>query len=336
MPTIDELAPANSASDFDELLVSQAGITRKITRAQMLNGVQAQLTVAAGSLLGNAGTGIGAPQVITVGQNLTFNGTTLSATAAPFVINSLANGTVPLSGDLVSMSQAGTPVAITFGQLVSGIAGVPNINLTQALVTPSGSTKSQTLGQLTAAMLPLTGGTLSGGLSLSGAPTVSIQAATKGYVDQQVAAALPLTGGSMSGMLTLSGTPQHPSDSVTKNYADAIAASALSIAGGSLSGTLILNADPTISMQASTKHYADQKLARTGDTLAGVLALAADPVSALQAATKNYVDSQVTTALSKAGGTLLGSLSWRRIQPATLRRQPSNTSIRRCCGAEIP
>jgi hypothetical protein len=308
MPTIDELAPANSASDFDELLVSQAGITRKITRAQMLNGVQAQLTVAAGSLLGNAGTGIGAPQVITVGQNLTFNGTTLSATAAPFVINSLANGTVPLSGDLVSMSQAGTPVAITFGQLVSGIAGVPNINLTQALVTPSGATKSQTLGQLTAAMLPLTGGTLSGGLSLSGAPTVSIQAATKGYVDQQVAAALPLTGGSMSGMLTLSGTPQHPSDSVTKNYADAIAASALSIAGGSLSGTLILNADPTISMQASTKHYADQKLARTGDTLAGVLALAADPVSALQAATKNYVDSQVTTALSKAGGTLLGSL----------------------------
>src|ERR1700761_102753 len=308
MPTIDELAPASSASDSDEILVSQAGITRKVTRAQMLNGVQPQLAVPAGSLLGNSGSGVGAPQVITVGSNLTFNGTTLTAAAAPFILNSLPGGTVPASADLVSMSQAGTAVAVTYGQLINGIAGIPNVNLTQALVTPTGATVSQTLGALTAAMLPLSGGTLTGNLMLAGSPAIPTQAATKGYVDQQVSTALPLGGGTLSGILTLSGTPQHPMDAATKGYADSIAANTLSLNGGSLSGTLFLNADPAASLQASTKHYADLKLARTGDTMTGVLALAADPISALQAATKNYVDTQAATALPKAGGTLLGSL----------------------------
>ena len=127
MSTIDELAPASSASDSDEFIVSQAGIARKITRAQVLNGVQSQLAVPSGSLLGNSGSGIGMPEVITVGRNLNFDGSTLSATAAPFIISALPNGTVPLSGDLVSMSQAGTSVAVTYGQLVNGIAGIPNI-----------------------------------------------------------------------------------------------------------------------------------------------------------------------------------------------------------------
>ena len=308
MSTIDELALASSASDSDEFIVSQAGIARKITRAQVLNGVQSQLAVPSGSLLGNSGSGIGMPEVITVGRNLNFDGSTLSATAAPFIISALPDGTVPSSGDLVSMSQAGTSVAVTYGQLVNGIAGIPNINLTQALVTPTGATTVQTLGQLTAAMLPLSGGTLTGGLTLSGTPAGSMQAASKGYVDEQFAAALPLVGGSLLGMLTLCGTPQYPLQAATKDYADSIGASALSSTGGSLSGSLLLNADPTMPLQASTKHYADLKLARTGDTLAGALVLAADPVSTLQAATKNYVDNLIATTLQKSGGTLLGSL----------------------------
>ncbi len=206
------------------------------------------------------------------------------------------------------MSQGGTAVAVTYGQLLNGIAGIPNINLTQALVTPEGATKVQTLGQLTAAMLPLSGGTLTGGLSLSGIPTESTQAASKGYVDQQFASALPLVGGTLSGMLTLCGTPQYPLQAATKDYVDSIGANALASAGGSLSGTLLLNAEPTMPLQAATKHYADLKMARTGDTLSGALVLAADPVSTLQAATKNYVDTQIATTLPKSGGTLLGGL----------------------------
>jgi hypothetical protein len=308
MPTIDELAPATSASDSDEFIVTQAGIARKVTRAQVLNGVQTQLTVPAGSLLGGLGTGAGSPQVITVGQNLQFNGSTLSATAAPFSIPALPPGNVPASGDLVAMSQAGANVAVTYGQLLNGMAGIASINLSQALVTPTGAATGQTLAQLTANMLSPAGGSMAGSLTLAGAPIAPGQAANKAYVDQQVSTSLALSGGSMLGVLTLSAPPQHPLDSVTKGYADAIAVGLLPTGGGSLSGNLLLSADPTIALQASTKHYADLKLARTGDTLSGVLALAADPVSALQAATKNYVDSQITGLVPRSGGTLTGGL----------------------------
>jgi hypothetical protein len=308
MPTIDDLAPAISASDSDEFIVSQAGIARKITRTQVLNGVQAQLTLPPNSLLGGIGTSMGAPQVITVGQNLSFNGSTLSATASPFVLTALPAGTVPASGDLISISQAGRDVVVTYGQLLNGISGVANINLSQALVTPTGTTSSQSLAQLAAEMLPLSGGTVTGNLTLVEVPITSGHAANKGYVDQQVSNVLPLTGGTMSGVLTLSAAPQHPLDSATKGYADSIATGMLSTGGGSLSGSLLLSADPTASLQASTKHYSDLKLARTGDTLTGALSLAADPVSPLQAATKNYVDTLVSTSLPKSGGTLTGSL----------------------------
>jgi hypothetical protein len=308
MPTIDNLAPANSASDADEFIVSQAGIARKVTRAQILNGVQTQLTLPAGSLLGGVGTGMGAPQVITVGHNLSFNGSTLTATASPFVVTALPLGTVPASGDLISMSQGGRDVAVTYRQLLNGISGVANINLSQALVTPAGTTSSQTLAQMTAAMLPQSGGTITGNLTLAEVPTASGHAANKSYIDRQISTALPLSGGSLTGVLTLSAAPQHPLDSATKGYADSIAAGLLSATGGSLSGTLLLNSDPAAPLQAATKHYADLKLTRTGDTLSGILALAADPVSPLQAATKSYVDTQVYASLPKSGGTLTGSL----------------------------
>jgi hypothetical protein len=308
MPTIDQLAPATSASDSDEFIVSQAGIARKVTRAQVLNGVQAQLAVPGGTLLGGVGTAIGTPQVITVGQNLSFNGSTISATASPFLIGALAPGNVPASGDLVPVFQAGTSVAVTYAQFLNGISGLSNIDLSQGLVTPKGATNGQTLSKLTASMLPLSGGTLSGNLILSGLPVASEHAANKAYVDQGVSAVLPLTGGSMSGVLTLSAAPQNPLDSATKNYVDSYALNMLAMNGGSLSGALLLAADPASPFQASTKNYTDLKIARTGDTLSGILSLAADPVSAFQAATKNYVDSQVQTALPNVGGTLFGAL----------------------------
>ena len=66
MPTIDELAPATAASDGDEIPVSQNSITRKITRAQILAGVQAQLSIPAGTLLGRIPAGTGSPETIAV------------------------------------------------------------------------------------------------------------------------------------------------------------------------------------------------------------------------------------------------------------------------------
>ncbi len=309
MPTIDELAPATSASDLDEFIVSQAGIARRVTRAQVLNGVQAQLVVPAASLLGNPTQGIGLVSTIAVGQNLNFNGSTLSATASPFIIENLPAGNVPANGDLIAVAQAGTSNAVTYGQFMNGIGGIPNINLSHALVTPTGAMSTQTLGQLAAGILPLTGGTLVGSLTLAGPPVGPAQAATKSYVDQQVGVALPLAGGSLSGRLTLSSSPIAPLEAATKAYIDALSDSLTPLSGGSLSGSLTLAGDPVNPLDASTKHYSDLKLARTGDTLTGTLTLAVDPVSPLHAATKNYVDSKVAGTLSLSGGTLLGSLS---------------------------
>ncbi|WP_428486737.1 hypothetical protein [Rhodopila sp.] len=309
MPTIDELAPATSASDTDEFIVSQAGTARSISRSQVLNGVQTQLAVPTGSLLGRISSGTGSPEVISIGPNLSFNGSTLSATATPFLIDALQSGLVPASGDLLSMSQAGTNVAVTYGQFLNGFSGLSNVNISQALVTPTGSMGSQTLASLTAKILPTSGGSLTGALSLAANPTLPTQAANKAYVDLQNSNVLSLTGGSLSGTLSLSSTPQQPLQAATKGYVDAAIAITLPATGGSLSGALLLNADPVTTLQASTKHYADLKLSRTGDTLAGVLTLAADPMLALQAATKNYVDTQFAAALPKAGGTLLGSLA---------------------------
>jgi len=78
MPTIDQLAPATAASDTDEFMVSQSGIARSITRAQVLAGVQPQLSVASGTLLGGPSTGTGGLEQITVGANLALTFGTLT------------------------------------------------------------------------------------------------------------------------------------------------------------------------------------------------------------------------------------------------------------------
>ena len=206
------------------------------------------------------------------------------------------------------MSQSGGNVAITYGQLLSGIAAVPNIDISQTIVTPTGASGPQNLADLTAGMLLVSGGTVSGPLGLVGNPATPNQAANKAYVDQQIAKALPLFGGSMNGVLTLVTPPQNPLDAATKNYVDTAVAGGLSLNGGSLTGPLFLNGDPTSPLQASTKHYADQKVSRMGDTLVGALILASDPVVGLQATTKNYVDIQNTRFIAKTGDTLLGTL----------------------------
>ncbi len=309
MPTIDELAPAVSASDEDEFMVSQAGIARKVSRAQILTGVQDQISLPSASLLGRSDTGIGRPEAISIGQNLVFNGTTLSALATPFTINGLPTGNVPAPGDLVSVSQGGTNVAVAYSQFLMGLPEVTNIDLSQGLVKPAGSGSSTTLAILTSNMMSTSGGSLSGPLLLAGDPVLSSQAVTKSYVDGTASKSLTFSGGSLIGELFLSGAPLQPLQATTKSYVNSMGSSLLSISGGSLTGSLLLNGDPSASLGASTKHYADLKVSRSGDTLLGPLVLASAPATPLQAATKSYVDTLATGLLSKAGGTLTGALA---------------------------
>jgi hypothetical protein len=309
MPTIDQLAPATAASDNDELLVSQSGIARKVSRAQVLAGVQPQLAISSGTLLGRASTGTGGPEQINIGTNLTLTNGALSASAAPFNVAMLTAGTVPASSDLIPLGQGGGNTAVTYSQFMSGLAGITNVDVSQFLVTPTGGKSPSKLGDLAANTLTLTGGTLTGALTLAADPAVSLQAATKRYVDTQVATTLPKTGGTLSGGLILAADPATSLQAATKQYVDGQIATAVPKTGGTLTGALTLAADPAGSLQAATKQYVDTRISRSGDTLTGALVLATDPTAPLQAATKGYVDTQLVTALPKTGGTLSGVLT---------------------------
>ena len=69
--------------------------------------------------------------------------------------------------------------------------------------------------------VPLAGGTMTGLLVLSGAPTTGLHATTKTYVDNKIGAdAVPLAGGTMTGLLVLSGAPTTGLHAATKTYVD--------------------------------------------------------------------------------------------------------------------
>ena len=305
MPTIDQLAPATAASDTDELPVSQSGIARKVTRAQVLAGLQPQLAIPTDTLMGRCSAGTGAPETIAVGANLVLANGTLSANAASYLVSQLPAGTVPGPGDSVPLGQSGANTAVTYGQFMSGLPGVANVDASHVLVTPTGASGAVKLADYAASTVSSSGGKMVGSLTLAADPAAPLQAATKNYVDTLIATAVPKAGGTLTGPLTLAADPTLALQAATKEYADA----RLLRSGDTLTGPLMLAGDPTSALQAATKEYADARLLRSGDTLTGPLVLSADPASALQAATKNYVDTQVGTALPKSGGTLTGILT---------------------------
>ena len=67
MPTIQQLPQASQVNPTDEVPLSQGGIMRAASVAQILAGAQPALDLPPASLLGRAGASTGAPQTITVG-----------------------------------------------------------------------------------------------------------------------------------------------------------------------------------------------------------------------------------------------------------------------------
>ena len=238
MPTIDQLAPATAASDTDELVASQNGIARKVTRAQLTAGLQPQLALPGSTLLGRSSAGIGAPELLSLGANLTLNNGTLSATASPFQIAQLPAGTVPVPSDQVAIGQNGTNVSVSYAQFVNGLSKLGGIDISSMTVTPSGSGAGQKIADVVAAGLLKAGGVMTGPLTLAGDPMMPLQAATKQYVDNQSAAALPRTGGVMAGPVTLAANPTASMQAATKQYVDTQIATALPLTGGTVTGAL--------------------------------------------------------------------------------------------------
>jgi hypothetical protein len=147
MPTIDQLQAAVASSDTDEIAVSQSGDTRKVTRAQLLAGLQPAISVPPGALLGNSTSAASAPLTVTVGSNLTLANGTLSA-PAPFVITGLPSGTAPAATDLVALSQTGTASAVSYSTFLSSLATLPGFDASPLHAMASGATTSRTLAAL--------------------------------------------------------------------------------------------------------------------------------------------------------------------------------------------
>lgn len=72
--------------------------------------------------------------------------------------------------------------------------------------------------------LPLSGGTLTGALTLNGNPSQDNHAANKAYVDSQISGLssvyVPLSGGTLTGPLVLSGNPTQSNQAANKQYVD--------------------------------------------------------------------------------------------------------------------
>ena len=305
MPTIDQLTPATAASDTDEFMVSQGGVARSITRAQVLAGLQPQLSVASGTLLGGSNSGSGGAGQITVGANLTLVSGTLSAATGSYLMTALPGGNVPGGTDSVPIAQAGINVAVTYAQFLSGLPGVTNVDGSQLSVTATGGTLQQRLADFAAATLPRTGGAMTGPLSLAADPASPLHAATKEYVDTRILR----SGDTLSGPLVLAGDPSTALGAATKEYVDGQSARSLLTAGGTLTGPITLTADPVTALQAATKEYVDSRLLRSGDSMTGLLVLSGNPSVALGAATRGYVDGQVSGNVPIGGGTMTGALA---------------------------
>ena len=120
------------------------------------------------------------------------------------------------------------------------------------------------------------GGTMTGALTLSGAPTQALHAATKGYVDASVNSALDGAPGALDTLNELAaaiGDDANFASTVTTSLAGKLA-----LAGGTMSGNIDMAANKVVDLGA--------------------------PTLATDAATKGYVDTQISGVASGADLTL--------------------------------
>ena len=147
MPTIDQLETALATSDADAVMLSQNGVARKATRAQLLAGVQSQLLLNQARLIGRTTAGVGAVEPIAIGAGLSLASGTLSATvpAMPDAVHAEDYGAVGdgITDDTAALSAAiasGKPVRLgartyivngqwTVGQASCTLIGVPGVSI---------------------------------------------------------------------------------------------------------------------------------------------------------------------------------------------------------------
>jgi len=155
MTTVPELPTATATSPTDLLPVSQNGILRSATMAQAISGLQPTIALTSGQLIGRISAGTGGIENVTVGANLTLANGNLAATAAPFVISTLPVGAAPSTTDLVAVSQSAVNKALSYGQLMGGIASLSGLDISTLASTATGTTLSRHLADQMADAMPV-------------------------------------------------------------------------------------------------------------------------------------------------------------------------------------
>jgi hypothetical protein len=155
MPSIDQLPTAIAATDSDLLPVSQAGVLKAITRAELVAGLQPTLSLGSGQLLGRIAQGTGAPAAISLGANLVLANNQLSATAAPYSLHALPQGSTPAATDAIGIVQAGTDRMVPYSQFMAGLSLLPALDASNLLASPSGTTTQRRLADHLADSAPI-------------------------------------------------------------------------------------------------------------------------------------------------------------------------------------
>jgi hypothetical protein len=139
---------------------------------------------------GNLSTTIGADGFVSL--NLTPNASALPGGSYYTAVYHLSDGTVNQEYWVVPSTATATIAAVR-AQLEPSTVAIQSVS--QAYVQSA-------ISSLSGSWLSLTGGAMTGPLTLNADPTAQSQAATKHYADQLAAAQLPLSGGTLTGPLT--------------------------------------------------------------------------------------------------------------------------------------
>ena len=137
MPTIQDLTAAAAAADDDLLPVEQAGVTRRVTRSQLVAGLQPALALGAGALLGRTTAGIGGPESIVVGDNLLLRNGVLAG-APGFRVSGLPQVPSVSMVDSLAVSQGGADSRVSVGAVLASVASLAGLDVSALAATGHG------------------------------------------------------------------------------------------------------------------------------------------------------------------------------------------------------
>ena len=226
-----------------------------------------------GNVVGNVTGNITGNVVGNVTGDLTGNVTASTGTST--VNNLVVNGTVDFSNtrltdvaEPIAGSDAATKTYVdtSIAAVIDGApAALDTLNELAAALNDDASFHTTVTNALTG-KLALSGGTMTGQLSLGANkivsvadPTLAQDVATKAYVDAADSTGLPLSGGTMSGAIAMGtnkitglGTPTDAADATTKAYTDSILGSATSAADSAAAAATSASNAATSESNAST------------------------------------------------------------------------------------